>query len=418
LNPYFHGSSLELSHLYINSAADFQQVLDAGGRKLKAISAEKELLLAQKDTLSDPNEDLDRQIHALEYDMDLSRLLDYYTHYFMHYYRWIDQGDRSSAVSYKLAMGQFWATEDYHRNKYGGDKGPEGIDFDQLHHSTRVTEQTDRAVRWAKVLVVILLFLLVMGIPRFIRDRGYRKFAATLYFDALFRPHKVSDMNAWHSVNRMAAILVLLYLFGAVILSSFSSWLIPLVLGSLGLLPVIIILILANNKKSSATILISLMAPKILIMLSVLAVMAVRGPMFFWYHIWISNVFRALFLAIFMMLVFHKYHVHIILARKWSHRNHRGSAAMVGMAAGVQGTVVSLMFLGFGSEATLLALNRELFLLPERGPEGQSLFECLGLSADFPWWLLIFSGIVLIISFLIFLFNRKPLTQTSRSGLA
>jgi len=404
--------------LYSHSAGDFQEALDAGDLTLKRISAEKQLLLAQKDTLSEADAELDRQIQSLEYDLDLSRLMDYYTQYFMHYYRWIERGDRSSFASYKLAMGQFWATVDYLRSKYRENPGPAGINLDALLSSTRATEQTDRAVRWAKVLVVILLFLLVMGIPRFIRDRGYRKFAASLYFDALFRPHKVSDMNAWHSVNRMTLVLLLLYLFGSVILSSFTSWLLPLLLGSLGLLPVVFILLVTNKPRRSSAILISLLAPKILIMLSVLTVMAVRGPMFFWYHIWISDLFRAIFLAVFMMLLFHKYHVHTILARKWSHRNRRGAAAMLGMAAALQGIAVSLLLLAFGTEAALLALNRDLFLLPEAGPEGQGLLWWLGVTADLPLWLLVFSAILLICSFLIFLFNRKTLTHSPRSGFA
>jgi hypothetical protein len=402
--------------MYSNSAEDFKEVLDAGSLDLKISSAKRKLLLSQKNTLSKPDVALDRQIRELEYDMDLRRLMDYYTRYFMHYYRWIELGDRSASVNYKLAMGQFWATVDYHQNKYSKKPISSGIDLDALMDGTQLARHSDRAVRWAKVLVVILLFLLVMGIPRFIRDRGYRKFAASLYFDAIFRPNKISDMNAWHSVSRIALVLTLLYLLGAIILSSFSSWLVPVVLAGMGISPLVFLLLLTNKLRRSAAILISLLAPELLILISVMGIMAVRGPMFFWYHFWISELFRAIFMAIFIMLVFRKYHVHIILARKWSHRNRRGAAAMVGMTAGLRCLAVSLLLLGFGTETALKVLNRDLFLLPEHGPGGQAFTSWLGLSPDFPFKLLILSGTILIISFLVYLFNRKALTHISRSG--
>lgn len=414
----FQGSSLELSHMYSSSAENFQDLLDAGVLDLKRISAKRELLLSHRDTLTDTDESLDRQIRELEYGMDLHRLMDYYTRYFMHYYRWIELGEQSASVAYKLAMGQFWATVEFHQSKYAEKPLPDGIDLNALMGGTELTRQTDRAVRWAKVIVVILLFLLVMGIPRFIRDRGYRKFAASLYFDSIFRPNKVSDMNSWHSLSRLALVLILLYLLGAVVLSSFSSWLLTLVLASLGLIPVIFLLIMAKNKRRSSAILISLLAPELLILLAVLGVMALRGPMFFWYHIWISDLFRAIFLAIFTMLVFHKYRVHIMLARKWSHRNRRGSAAMVVMAAGLQSMAIGFLLLGLGRKSVLQVLNSEIYLLPEYGPEAQGFLKWLGLGPAFPKWLLICSVIILIISFLVFLFNRKVQTSASHSTQA
>jgi len=414
---HFYGSSQELSHLYYAAKSDFQEVVDGGIRALREASIQRDLLFRSRDTLRSSSEELDRQIRELEYKTDLLRLMDYYTNYFMHYYRWIDAGALPSSISYKLSMGQFRATLAYHQEKYESKANPPGMDLEELLAGTGVSGQTNRAVRWARVLTVVLLFMLVMGIPRFIRDRGYRRFAGTLYFDALFRPHKVSDLNAWHSIRRMAAAMIIFYLFGGVILSSFSSWLFPVVLGSLGIFPVLFLTTVMDQSRKSTEIVVSLMAPKVLIMLSVLLVVAVRGPMFFWYHFWVSSLFRALFLAVLLMLIFHKFHVNSVLARKWSHRNRRGAAAMVGMAFGIQLLIAGVLVQVFGLEESLHALNRDLILLPGGGPGHVGIAGWLGWPRNLQIGIILIGSTTLIISMLVFLFNKNKIIPTSIRSL-
>lgn len=409
----FYGSSVELSHMYHHAKSDFNEVVGSGVVSLREARVQRDRLLFSRDTATSDLEEYNRLIAELEYKTELLRLLDYFTNYYMHYYRWIDTGHLPSAVSYKLAMGQFRATVSYHQEKYKETPNPRGMDLEELLVGTHVAGQSDRSVRWARVLTVILLFMLIMGIPRFIRDRDYRKFAATLYFDAIFRPNKVSDLNAWHSIARMGVALIVLYLFGGVVLSSFSSWLLPLVLGALGLLPVVFLALLINNNRKNIEIVVSLMAPKVLVMIVFLGVVAVRGPMFFWYHIWVSELFRTLFLAVLTMMVFHKFHVHMVLIRKWSHLNRSGAAALLGMAAGLQCLLGAIFLKVFGLEKSLQALNRDLVLLPGGSRDMLGIADWMGLSPEFPDRLIVISGIILIINTLIFLIKRvrpKPLS--------
>ena len=290
------------------------------------------------------------------------------------------------------------------------------MDLEELMTGTSVAAQTDRSVRWARVLTVILLFMLVMGIPRFIRDRDYRKFAGSLYFDAIFRPNKVSDLSAWHSIVRLAVTLIILYLFGGVILSSFSSWLLPVALGALGMLPMVFLIMVIKHRTKSIEIAVSLMAPKVLILVVVLGVVAVRGPMFFWYHIWVSELSRTIFLAVFTMMVFHKFHVHMVLIRKWSHLNRRRAAALLGMAAAIQLLVSGILLMGFGLEKSLHALNKDVLLLPGGGFDTPGITDWLALSPEFAGRLTIFAGIVLGITLLMFLIKGKgPKTAASPS---
>ncbi len=409
----FCGSSLELSQLYASSRLEFEEVAGGGDRALQQARAELEALQRARDTTSLGTTEYERRIDSLEYRMDLLSMLDYYLTYFMHHYRWIDTGESSPSGNYQLALGQFRATVSYFRLKYPEHPDPEGMDLGAMLRGTRLAEQNPRAVRWARVLVVVLLFTLIMGIPRFIRESSHRKFAASLYFDALFRPMMVSDLGAWHALRRLAAGLVIAYLLGPVILSTFCSWKLPLLAAALGMLPVTLLSMLTSRSGKQAEILVSLMAPKVFILLVVLVPVAVRGPGFLCYRFWDSEVFRAMFLAVLGALVFHKYRVHAILARKWSHRNRRGSAAMVGMAMGLQLLAGGILLKAFGMEESLLSLNRDLALLPGGDPSVLGSMAWHGVPSTLPVWILVLASVLLVISGIIYLLNKKSIVNSS-----
>jgi hypothetical protein len=205
----------------------------------------------------------------------------------------------------------------------------------------------------------------------------------------------------------MALALILLYLFGGVILSAFVSWRIPLVLGALGLFPVLFLMLIMGHHRKSAEVLVSLMAPKVLILVLFLGIAAVRGPMFFWYHFWVTPWFRALFLGIFVMFVFHKVRVHSLLARKWSHRNRLGAAAMVGMAMGLQFLVCGIFLGVFGWKESLLVLNRDLVLLPAWTAESPGCSSFMSLTSGLSVSFFLVVGVIFSASLVLFLWNRK-----------
>ena len=91
---------------------------------------------------------------------------------------------------------------------------------------------------------------------------------------------------------------------------------------------------------------------------------------------------------------------------------------MVGLATGLQLLAAGILLLAYGLDESLLALNSDLLLLPGGGPDNPGIAACLGLSAELPLRLMIFSGIILLISLLVFLFNRRRLIPSSTPGLA
>ncbi|MCD4710828.1 MAG: hypothetical protein K8R52_08285 [Bacteroidales bacterium] len=398
LSEFPDSSVIYFSTYYDHSKEQFRDVVNQGPDALREAAHRRSLLVQSRDSVITPHEVYDELIALAEREVDLLRSEDYFRQFFMHYYRWLDTGNAQSSVQYKLALGQFKATLDYLKEKYREDPCFTSRERKEFRTAIRITEQTDRTMRWARVVVVVLIFTLVVGIPRFIRESGYKKFAGSLYFDALFRPNRVSGLNGWHNIHRMAAALLVLYLFTLVIFTSFVSWRIPLIFGSLGLIPVIMLVGMSGYPGKLPEMLISFMAPKMLIVILVLGVVALRGPTFLWYRIWGSELFRVIFISVLFMLIFHKFHVNMVLARKWSHRNRRGSAAMVWMAFGLQLLAAGVLLVRLGPEESLVALNRELLLLPGDFNMTPSIL--------LPWMMIV-AGAVTSGAFLLFILNRK-----------
>ena len=397
-------SVTSLGSLYDQNKEQFQEVVSRGSAMVRETALRKQVLEQSSDSIKANYENYKQLISQAAKDLAILRLQDYYTQFYMHYFRWLDTGDGQSAVQYKLALGQFKATLNYTLENEGQLLSP--LQIKNLRTFIRIVEQSDRSIRWAKVLVVVLIFLLVMGIPRFIRTIGYKRFAASLYFDAIFRPNLISQLNSWHSTQRMALALPGLYLFAFVIISSFISWRIPLIFGLLGLLPVMLYIGLSYSTRKLGVLGISFLAPKMLLIILVLGIVAVRGPMFFWYRIWGMDLFRLVFLSLFFMLIFHKIHVNMILIRKWSHRNRCGSAAIVALAVGLQLLLAGTLLYIFGTAESLVALNMELLLQPD---------SLIGFSPELRFWLMLIALITSVTALIFILLNRKRGSEISKS---
>jgi len=397
-------SQANLSILYDQSKERFQDLLSQGQDTIWEAARRRQVLVESRDRVTTDPQAYEQLILQAEGEVDLLRLEDYYRQFYLFYYRWLDTGDAQSAVKFRLSLGQFKATLDYILEKQGKDPALTVREIEDLRTFIQIAEQSSRTIRWARVVVVVLLFLLVMGIPRLIRDSGYKRFAGSLYFDSLFRPVLISSLNKWHSIHRMAIVLLVIYLFGLVVFSSFISWRIPVIIGTLGLIPVIMLVWMSGKPRNLSALLISFMAPKMLVLLLVLGVVALRGPNFFWYRLWESELFRGLFISLLFMLIFRKIHVNMILARKWSHRNRTGSAAMVWMAFGFQLLVAGALMYCFGPEESLVSLNGELLLLPE---------SLLGFPALLLSRMMIAAGFLTASALVIFILNKRRVHEPS-----
>ena len=282
-------SSSVFSNIYCITRDHFQEVLDEGRSAVQGAAGLKNLLLEAEDHITLNREDFKMLVASVDYEIELFGLLNLYRQFFMNYYRWLDTGDGQSRVDYRLALGRFKAKVQYHEEKFSGDLNTLGMDFEEVKTGISIAENTGMSVRWARIIVTVAAFLLVMGIPGFIRDRAHRKFAGTLYFDTIFRPHRISELNAYHGTRRLVVFLLTLYLLGLVVFSSFSSLTFPLYFGLLSLVYVAFLSLFMKTGMNLDRILLVILAPKMIILLLVMLVAAIRGPLYFWYQFWVSD---------------------------------------------------------------------------------------------------------------------------------
>ncbi len=391
------GSSVVFSNIYVKTRGHFQEVINEGLLAVKGAIKLKDLLLEARKFVTLNEEAFDRIIGSMDYEIERFRLLDYYRQFYMNYYHWLDTGEPRSKTSYQLAAGQFQAVLDFHEQKYGKNSEKQVLDFEESRKAMAITNNTGRSVRWARVVVVISLFLLVLGIPGLVRDRANRRFAGTLYFDAVFRPSIVDKYSVYHGTKRMALFMLALYMLGLVIFSAFFSLLFPMVIGGLGLAYVLILTLLFNRGGNFMNILISLMAPKLLMMAFILLIIAIRGPIFFWYLMWVSDLFKMLFVSLFFMFLFRKFQVYLVLGKQWSEGKGSASFPSVFMALGIQLLVAGIIFQFFGLEHFLTVLNNDLLVLPGGLSKFMGISTHFGIPPELPIWIIYFAmGLIIV----------------------
>jgi hypothetical protein len=383
------------SNIYYITGDNFREVLEEGAASVTRAIGLREILLSVQDRVEFHEEDFQSLIASVEYEIELFRLLNYYRVFFMHYYQWIDTGEGSSASGYKVALGQFKAMVDYHEDVYSDNLNTLGMDFEEARTGIRLAEKTPLSIRWARVVLVLILFMMVLGIPGFIRDRGHRRFAGTLYFDALFRPHRITPMDAWHSSSRLLGFLLTLYALALVIFSGFHSLFFPLVTFFLGLIYVLILTLFTRPGRRFPEVMVSLLAPKLAVMALVLLVVSIRGPQYFWYQFWISDLFRILFLTAYVMLLVRKFHVHAILSGKWTSRRSGGLFPVL-VALGVQVLLAGVLLSYFGLEQSLTALNNEMLVLPAGLSKILGITTHLSIPPELPVWVIAAGSILTI----------------------
>lgn len=400
-------STSVFSNIYLVTRDRFREVIDEGFEAVRGAVALKELLLAAVPRVEYNLDEYRALTDAVTYEIELFRLLDYYRQFFMNYYRWIDTGDQQALTAWKLSLGQFRAVMDDHAGKFSDDLNTLGMDLEEVEKGIGVAGRTTGVIRWSRGIMAVIFFLLILGIPGFVRDRAHMRFSGTLLFDALFRPFRITRLQAYHGTGLLVFIAVILYVLALAVFTGFGSLLFPLVLGGLGLFPVILLGPLFNRDRDFGKILVTLMAPRLSIIFFLMVFTAIRGPFYFWYHLWTSDLFRLLFFTVFLMLVFRKFQVTIIVGQKLGDRSITGSAALVFLVLALQLLAAGLIMHLAGLEESLTALNNELLVLPGGLSKILGITTHLGIPPQLPLWLIWFAATLGGISFLIFLFNRK-----------
>jgi len=382
------GSSAVFSNIYFLTRDRFDAVVAEGTAAVEGASALKELLVPLRVKVARNRADFDALIAATGYEVDLLTMLAHYRKYFMHYFRWLDTGNSESLGAWQLAMGQFRADVRHLQERYAGSPDVLGMDLEEAVTGMKIAGNTGHAVRWARVALILAIFILLLGIPGFTRDRAHLKFSGTLQFQAIFQPYRIHVMESWHSSRALLFFQLAFWIFSLVVFSSFTSWLFPLAVGVSGLVYILVLARMIGPGRNPEQVLIGLMAPKVLLMMVLLGVVAFRGAMYFWFRMWIPGPFRAIFFTVWMLLLFRKFQVHLVLAEKWGRNGKWRAAAKVLTALGIQILTAGAALAFFGLEDSLTALNNDLLVLPSGLSKILGITTHLGIPLQLPLWIL------------------------------
>lgn len=400
-------SSSVFSNLYFITRDHFQEVLDEGFEAVRGAVALKEKLLEVRGSVTLHREEFEQLIAAAGYEIELFRLLDYYRQYMMHFYRWTDTGDPREKSAFMLSMGQFRAVADFHQQKFEGNLNTLGMNLEEAMRGMRVAENSFSSIRWARVALVLAFFLLLMGIPGFIRPRGHRLFAASCYFDALFRPRMISSLHSFHSLRTVAMIMASLFVLGWLIFSSFTARWFPVAIALLTLIYILVLGTVTRWKGGVERTVIGLLATRLMILALFLVPVAIRGPQFFWYLFWTSDPFKMAFISLLVMLIVRKYQVDVQLVRKWSGRGFAGSLGVVLLGHGIRLLVTGTWLQLTGLEKSLTVLNDELLVLPGGLSRIMGITTHLGIPSALPRWIMAGAAAVSLIAVTLVLLSRR-----------
>lgn len=407
-------SSSVLSNIYDITKDNREAVVAEGFEAARQAAGLMTTLESVQDHVSLNNDGYEQLIHAADYEKDLFTMLAYYRQFFMRYYFWLDTGDDGTETDYKLALGQFRATRIQHEAKYKNDLNTLGFEFFEADQGLRIADNSSLTIIMARVILVLILFLFLIGLPGLNISRGPRKFAASLLFDSVFRPHRISNLNSYYRTGTLAMLSLVLFAAGIFTFSSFAAIIFPVSIVLIAFFYMILLPVLFTRRGDYLKGLIALAGPKLMILTFFLLFVAWRSPMFFWYQIWTSDLFRTMFFAIFIMLIFRRIQLNIIAVRKWSERNVAGSAGLVFFVMGLQLLIAGIVMEVTGLERSLTLLNDELIILPGGLSRILGITTHLGIPVALPLWIIWLSLVMVTAGFLMFILNRKRLVTRQR----
>jgi hypothetical protein len=331
------GWSSVLSTLYRSVEADVETPIDEGYEAVEITRRMRETL-ARLEPRIGAYPDYPGMMRSLDYQESFYRVLADFRATFLLYYRWLDVGGDESI--WRSAAARFDATASEHQRLFGDD-----LDFPAFDLQPAVTA-ADRASNsgssraWARALALGLVAILGVGLLA--RRREARVGGAPL-----------------GAAGVLATLAVLLLLTG-------RSWAVSL--GAAGLLATYAAALAASwrgprgERRGWRTAPVTLL-PATGAATLFLAVIAIRGPDYWWFLFWTHDAFRAAtlgaLLATTCWVLMVSYRAGVIVTRSRPH-----AAAGVLLAGGL--VLLALTILLPDLEGTLTALDEPLQLIPMR----------------------------------------------------
>jgi hypothetical protein len=340
------GSSAVLSAIYHTSRSRLGVAVVEGFdaveevRRLRALAAR-----VDRDAVAQP-EVFDRLLESLAYQENLFSTLAWYRQAFLNHYRWLDTGEAAAYRSWRTAAEQFRAARDGHVAAYRNNLDFPAFAFFDADTGMAHAERGPLMMWLARGLLVLAAAVLLVGHRRRpVRGVGHADgdFAGTAWIAALGP--------------------LLLVLAAHLVFSAFLSPAYILVVG-LVLACTLGVLLVPNRRRSPRALLVRVSRALLLGTTVLLAVVAVRGPLYLWYGFWIRDGFRAMLFALGAMAGGWILLVSYRALRRDASRPAAQALGLTGMAVGAPVLALGALLQAVGLERAITTLNDELAILP------------------------------------------------------
>jgi hypothetical protein len=359
------GSSAVLSAIYHTSRHNLDAAIAEGYaaadevRRLRGLAGGIE-----RDAVAQP-ELFDRLLASLAYEESLLETLAAYRQAFLSYYRWLDTGDAAAYRSWEVTRRQFDFARHLHLARYQRDLDFPAFSFFDAEVGVSHAARGPLAMWMARLFLALALVTLLVGSPHVQRRAPAAAYGFGVLWLAATRPCSLEPARTRAASDVAAAGVWPLVVVLAAHLA-FSSFLSPSYLVLVGLLVAVPLTVLLawNRERSPLTLLAAVNGPLLLGTSLLLAVVAVRGPLFFWYGFWLRDGFRVLLFTVgaaaFGWLLFVVYTaLHRVCGRTAVQALGQTTVA-AGAPLLALGTLLQLL----GLERALTAINDELAVLP------------------------------------------------------
>jgi hypothetical protein len=395
------GSNSVLSTVYLASRDRIDAAIAEGFDAVNTVHRMQALLANIDPTQVTQPELLKRLGDSLAYEANLFETLAWYRQAFLRYYQWLDTGDPTAARDWQQAFGQYEAQKTAHLARYEGDRSFPAYNFFSadigMAHAQRA-----QAMAWlARLWLVIMALLLLAGSgpiarrsPNYPGKTGLR--AVWLALTASTARHSLPPLRAADWLTGVVlpfGLIALCYL-------TFSSFLsLQYALLTLVMLGVFVVsLSLVNWRRTRplqmqwlAALAASLLLPTALLT----AVVAVRGPSFFWLNFWTNAAGRTLFVTLNVAAIAWMFFVLYAVQRASLGRSVLGALGNLSLAVGALFVALGLAPSLAGLEKTLTAINDEMAVLPLGLSRILGITTHLGIPPELPIYLMAIGALFL-----------------------
>jgi hypothetical protein len=395
------GSSVVLTAIYVTCRDTLEQVVSEGFEAVGTTRRMKDWL-SRVDSKKTKNPPLYRKLRdSLDYEENLLQTLAWYRKAFLYYYHWLDTGNSDSYAKWTRAYASFRKAKREHLSTY--DKN---LDFPAYNffaadagmaHALR-----SKSMAWLARALLILTAVVFLAGSGFFQDRmpswpGKKGLKALRLHGG--SPWDAASLDAMCRADVMAVYVVPFFLItmGLLVFSSFlSPYFVAWIVLSLGVFVVCQRALYPGNPAGGIPLQAALAGTLLCQLGLILAVVSIRGPLYFWYLSWASPVFRVSFLTLgiagFLWMLFSLYTVSRNAYKATTLYTFANLCVALGAVLVLNGVVIGVL----GLETFLTGINNQMAVLPLSLSKVLGLTTHLNMSPGLPTYGAAFGAILMV----------------------